>query len=159
MSSSRDIFWWKCTLYCRGKFKKYQYLLLITVSWLIMCSDWRDWKDINQRQSQLKIKKRNHILHKPFTLSVKLLLFIFLMWTRNCRSLLLWSWRRVTAESQRNLNSQYCATIVARKDIFILIVYIHQRTILTEYRSLRHQTLTLSLNIQKTQKNLSNLKY
>ena len=150
MSSDRNISWWKCTLHCRGKFKKCQYLLLIIMFWSIMHSSWKDWKNTNQRQSQLKIEKKNHNLHKFLTLNAELLLPSFLIWTKNHRDLLLWPWRRVTTGNWRGLDLWYCATIVMKKNIFISIIHIHQRTILIKYRSLRHQTLTLPSNIQKT---------
>ena len=126
--------------------------------WLIMHSSWRDWKNMNQRQSWFEAEKRNYILCELFTLNAELLLPSFLMWTKNCRGFLLWSWRRVTVESWRSLNFWYCATIVVRKDIFVSIVHTCWRIMSIRYRLLRCQTLTLFLNIQKIQRGLSDLK-
>ena len=116
-------------------------------------------KDTVQKWNQFRIKKKNHILYEPLTLSIKSLLPLLLMWTRNHRNPLLQHQRRVTAENQRGLNSQYCAIIVTKKSIFIPIAHTCQRTMPIKYRLLRYQTLTLLLNIQKTWKNLNNLKH
>ena len=123
-----------------------------------MHSDWRDWKNTNQRWSQFRVKKRNYILYEPLTLSAKPLLPSLLMWIRNHRDPPLQHWKKAIMGSWRGLDPWYCATIVVRKGIFISIAHTCWRTMPTRYRLLKHQTLTLLLNIQKTWRDFSDLK-